>query len=88
MTNLEKYLFDFTYIETKNIPLSAESVLKEISIEGCSMECVTGDGLLCKSFDYCPESKTCLLNSKSTQDSSSTTAKYENCGYYRSLFKI
>ena len=59
-------------------------ILEESSIEKCSKTCVTSDGFNCLSFDYCPESKTCLLNKglkNSAVDTSSS--KKETCRNYK-----
>ena len=81
-----KYIQDFTYINTANIKLSAEVVLKESSLDICSRECVNTDGFNCKSFDFCPESNTCLLNSGQQQLAANIPdAPIESCAHYRSI---
>ncbi|RNA21589.1 antigen B membrane, partial [Brachionus plicatilis] len=80
-----KYISDFTYIDTNEIPLNGEIVLKEMTgIDFCSFECINSDGFNCKSFDYCPESKTCILNSGQIPTGSSIqNVTKDSCSHYR-----
>lgn len=55
------------------------------SIDSCSFECVNSDGFSCKTFDYCPESKTCILNSGQKPLESNQDTKKEICAHYRSM---
>lgn len=57
------YMSDFTFVSNEYINLDAELVYKGTTLEECSRTCVVADGFDCKSFDYCAESKTCMLNS-------------------------
>ena len=57
------YLSDFSFISSANITLQSDIVYENSNPEQCSLLCVTSDAFSCKSFDFCPESKTCLLNS-------------------------
>ena len=86
----EKYLFDFKYTNSEELPLDAEIVLKELSLDECSKECVTADGFKCESFDYCNTdsgSKACLLNSGDKEISeSSIHLKFGDCAHYQSNF--
>jgi hypothetical protein len=81
---LGRYLDDFKYILSENVTLSAEVVYKESNLELCSLTCVTADGFVCNSFYYCPESKSCLLNSGYAQQVSNTDAPKDLCGLYNS----
>jgi hypothetical protein len=88
--NLGKFIQDFTYISTSTIKLEAEIILQGSSLELCSLACVGADGFNCNSFDYCPKSETCLLNSNQNgpQQSSSRSAflpkaDTDECAHYK-----
>jgi hypothetical protein len=57
------YISDFTFISSAIIDVDGEIELVNSNLQDCSKECVTADGFACASFDYCPLSKICLLNS-------------------------
>ncbi|CAF0710186.1 unnamed protein product [Brachionus calyciflorus] len=80
-----KYIEDFTYINTAEIPVNGEVVLKNMnSIEFCSFACVNSDGFNCKSFDYCSESKSCILNSgQKPIGSNIQNVEKDTCAHYR-----
>lgn len=59
-------------------------ILEKSSIEKCSKTCVTSDGFNCQSFDYCPESQTCLLNKGFFKSSGGITNSSESCRNYKS----
>jgi len=85
--DLERHISDFTYTSSANITLSAEIVLKDLSLDRCSSACIDASGFNCKSFDYCPESRTCLLNSGQVAiNTKPPTSEQERdvCGHYRS----
>jgi hypothetical protein len=77
---------DFTYTSTQTINLDAEVVISDSTSTSCSIACVIADNFLCKSFDYCPESKTCLLNSGNSVKSplANGTIKVDSCLNFRS----
>ncbi len=78
-------MLDFTFISTEQLVLDAEIVLKESSLETCSKECVTANGFSCKSFEYCQETKTCMLNSGDKKiKNSNASLQFDDCGHYRS----
>ena len=83
-----RYIEDFTYIETSIIPLDGEVVLSESNIDVCSVACVANEAFSCKSFDYCKETKTCLLNSGEKQNIKKIKASQadvkDSCAHYRS----
>lgn len=83
-----KYITDFTYIDTNEISLNGEVVFKDmINIDLCSFECINSDGFNCKSFDYCADSKTCILNSgQKPVESAINLNKTDKCAHYRSNF--
>lgn len=57
------------------------------SIEFCSFACVNSDGINCNSFEYCPESKTCLLNSgQKPIGSNIQNIEKDICAHYRSKY--
>ena len=65
--------------------LDAEIVLKGATLDTCSKECVTADGFACKSFEYCIETKTCLLNSGDKKIKNSVASlQFDDCAHYRS----
>lgn len=77
-------MLDFTYVTTENIVLDAEIILSDSSLDSCSSECVVRSGFTCRSFDYCPETKTCLLNSGPKQiKENAAQFKRDDCGHYR-----
>lgn len=77
-------MLDFTYITTEDIVLDAEVILTESNIDSCSSQCVIRAGFSCKSFDFCPETRTCLLNSGPKQVKENTAQfKQDSCGHYR-----
>lgn len=78
------YLSDFTFTSSSNISLEADLVFEGASVEQCSFFCVTSDGFNCKSFDYCPETKKCLLNKGSKPSSQSPSQSKDFCYNYRS----
>ena len=61
------YIYDFLYTSENEIPLDGEIILRNANLETCSRSCVTADNFLCKSFDFCAETKTCMLNSEIAQ---------------------
>ena len=69
--------------------MDAEVVLKESNLNLCSLTCANTNGFNCKSFDFCPLSKTCLLNSGSQQISQNTNANVatDSCSNYKSKKK-
>lgn len=56
------YLTDFTFTSEMSIPIVGEIVYKDLSAEDCARVCVTADAFNCVSFDYCGDSRLCLLN--------------------------
>lgn len=82
-----KFLYDFKYTNSEELSLDAEVVLNDLSLDECSKECVTADGLLCKSFDYCKTEsgpKTCLINSGNKKISeNSIPLKFGDCAHYQ-----
>ena len=66
--------------------LEAEVVLKEASLELCSLACVNADGFNCNSFDFCTVTKTCLLNSGAQQitKNPNATVPTDSCAHYKS----
>ena len=65
--------------------MDGEVVLKDASLSLCSLACVNADGFNCNSIDFCPESKTCLLNSGNQQitQNSNDNATFESCSHYK-----
>ncbi len=81
------FIDDFTYISTNEIKLDAEVVIIEPSLDLCGAACVSSQGFNCKSFDFCPESQTCLLNSGQVQKLTLNEIRTDICGHYRSKIK-
>ena len=80
-----RYIEDFTYIETSIIALEGDLILAESSIDVCSTACVANEAFSCKSFDYCKETNTCLLNSDRKQKIKAPLANVkDSCAHYRS----
>lgn len=86
MEYIGKYIQDFTYLTTETINLDAEIVLNNANLDLCSLSCVDADGFDCKSFDYCPATKTCLLNSqlKQVTKTKNGTVPTDSCAHYKS----
>lgn len=66
-------------------------VLNDASLNLCSLACVNADGFNCNSFEFCPLTKTCLLNSGNQQvtKNPNATVPTDNCSHYKSkLFLI
>lgn len=80
------FLSDFTYVATSEIKLIGEVVLSDANLERCSAYCVTSEGIRCKSFEYCESSKTCILNSGSSNLILNLNVPSDKCGHYRSIF--
>ncbi len=61
-------------------------VLKDASLNLCSLACVNADGFNCNSFEFCPLTKTCLLNSGNQQVTKNPNASVptDNCSHYKS----
>lgn len=78
------YLSDFSFTSSANISLEADLVFSGADVEQCSFLCVTSDGFNCKSFDYCPQSKKCLLNKGLKPNSTTPTQNQDFCFNYRS----
>lgn len=64
--------------------LDADLVYKDATLESCSALCVGADGFNCISLDFCPESRTCLLNKESKTGSSSAVTQKDSCYSYKS----
>lgn len=77
------FLSDFTLTSATNITTSAELVYEGTNLEECAQLCVSTDGFDCKSLDFCPDSKKCLLNSGPKNKPSSNSNK-ELCYNYKS----
>ena len=68
----------------------ADVIISDSSLDACSFSCVETDGMEGKSFDYCPQTKTCLLNGD--QEGLSLFAPKDqaeidkdSCAHYRSM---
>ena len=71
---------DFTLTSTGTIPLEGEVVYDGITLDSCTLMCVTADGFSCKTIDYGPETKKCLLHSSNAQTpSQSSSAQKDLC---------
>jgi hypothetical protein len=63
-------------------------VYEGATVEECSLNCVTADGFNCRSFDFCPSSKKCLLNSGYSNSPLSKNTTTELCyNYKRNIIK-
>jgi hypothetical protein len=82
------YVQDFKYTSTITTNLEAEIVLKDANLNLCSLACVNADGFNCNSFDYCPLTMTCLLNSGNQQVTKNPngTVSSDSCAHYKSNF--
>lgn len=79
---------DFTYTSSATIPLEAEIVYGDMTLETCTLMCVSADGFSCKTIDFCPESKKCLLHSSNAKPpSQSSSAPKDLCYSYKSETK-
>ena len=57
------------------------------NIDLCSFECINSDGFNCQTFDYCSETKTCILNSgQKPLESNVHSNKKDVCAHYRRKF--
>ena len=83
---LGNYLSDFILTSTDEIELDAELVYDSATPELCAILCTTADNFNCKSFNFCPESKKCLLNSELLQKPPSQDVQRDTCSNYRSIF--
>ncbi|CAF0773656.1 unnamed protein product [Brachionus calyciflorus] len=77
------YLADFTFTSSANIILDADLVYDGADLKQCSISCVISDGFNCKSFDYCPATKKCLLNKGLKANSTISTQNKDLCYNYR-----
>lgn len=48
--------------------------------------CVSADGFNCKTIDYCPETKKCLLHSENAKQPS-TSSQTDLCYNYKSMWR-
>ena len=76
---IEKYESDFLFLYTELQYLEADVLLMDSTLEFCSLSCSTSD---CDSFDYCQNTKTCLLNNRNKMNTRNTTTKTDLCGHY------
>ena len=78
---------DFSFVSNEYINLDAEIVYKGTTLEECSRVCVVADGFECKSFDYCAETKTCMLNSGfkpiSSYENGTQGIEMDSCNNYK-----
>lgn len=79
------FLSDFTFTSSATIPLVAEIVYDDTSLELCTLMCVSADGFNCKTIDYCPETKKCLLHSENVKQPSTTSSQTDLCYNYKSM---
>ena len=81
------YIQDFKFTSTATINLQAEIVLQEADLNLCSLTFVNADGFQCNSFDFCPITKTCLLNSGNMAISNNipnANVTTDSCSHYKS----
>ena len=79
------YLADFEFTSSATIPLVGDVVYDGTkSLEECTFLCVSADGINCKSIDFCPETKKCLLHSGTAKPSSGNVPK-DLCYNYNSI---
>ncbi len=86
MACLGNYLSDFIFTSTSTINLDADLIYSETTIEQCSKQCVTADGFKCKSFDFCQNSKKCLINKELKKESKFQNGSIatDSCDNYKS----
>jgi len=82
------YISDFTFTATSVISIDGELVYEGATPEQCSLICVTADGFNCQSFDFCPKSKKCLLNSGYSNVITSKNTTTELCSNYKRNSKL
>ncbi|XP_060081859.1 uncharacterized protein LOC132561146 [Ylistrum balloti] len=79
----KKYVFDFKKSEGRQMKYGSVLPLRGISVEQCAKSCVEEQTINCQSFDFCSNTKTCMLHSPSPRQAPpGSVISSANCSLY------